>query len=679
MQVKIATMGSAPSSVTRAPFKNSKFQVFAEGKVEELARAHGEVPGDFEIWGCSPGLWAITPRATRWFEVHRWEPGQAWFSPQYVQFLRDFKGPLYVGAKIAELPNALVYPIDRMEEQFASYFFTSSLALMLALAIDTIEQVRKARLVYRPHKAAAFDAGVPVMYGDQNETGVPVMHDVALPPGVDPAELEKTDEDDIIGLWGVDMAACTSYDTRVLTADLRWLRADEVKVGDKLIAFDEEAQPMGDSVPQRRWRVAEVLQADRLMKPCYKLHLEDGSEIVCSAQHKWLTHAEHECRWKMAQDLVTPQHREGRPTRIVKLCNTWTEDRSWEEGYLAAAVDGEGHITQKLREDHYGLLRVGFSQRENAMSVAVREAAHRLGYELARDGSVGGVNGDCIKYSLRGGRAKTLEFLGRVRPRRLLEKFNPEHLGLMQKAGTVAVVDSEFLGEHPVIGLKTSTGTFVAEGLASHNSEEYGYQRPGCQFFVLEAMRRGIAVYLPPESDLMRPMPVYGISEWDHNYVKLTQRAREINSKTQEAQRLIAEQTQILQVAQGEMNALGSFVNTWTSPYGMQHGMVIRQAPGTGLGSGITHYDGRPVTRMTLEDPKPVQVVNEQESEAIGKAREFGAQLARYSLPGEDPFTTLNRIVQERDAAVAHVTKPVWRLERKPKPAAKANGSTKRR
>jgi hypothetical protein len=62
-------------------------------------------------------------------------------------------------------------------------------------------------------------------------------------------------------------------------------------------------------------------------------------------------------------------------------------------------------------------------------------------------------------------------------------------------------------------------------------AEEYAYQRPGCQFFVLEAMRRGIGVYLPPESDLMRPMPVYGISEWDHNYIKLTSRARELNAR----------------------------------------------------------------------------------------------------------------------------------------------------
>lgn len=383
--MKIATMGSAPSSVTRAPFKNSTLQAFNEGKVEQLARAHGDVPGDFEIWGCSPGLWAITPRATRWFEVHRWEPSQPWFSPQYVQFLRDFKGPLYVGGKIAELPNALVYPIDRMEEKFAGYFFTSSLALMMALAIDTIEQVRRARESHRDAKRdkARFDAGEP---NAARWELVRVHHE--LPPFVDPAELEKDDYDDIIGLWGVDMAA----------------------------------------------------------------------------------------------------------------------------------------------------------------------------------------------------------------------------------------------------------------------SEEYGYQRPGCQFFILEAMRRGIAVYLPPESDLMRPMPVYGISEWDHNYIKLTSRARELNAKAQDAQRVISENTALLTGAQGEMNALTSFVNTWTSPYGMQHGMTIRQSPGTGLGSGITHVDSRPVSRMTIEEPKVINAMTDGPDAA--KARELlGVLVGAGMQPTEDPITALRRIVNERDVA----------------------------
>ena len=299
--MKIAVLGSASSSVGKAPFANERYAEWVQGRVPALARAHGQVSGEFDIWGCSPGCWAVVPRATRWFEVHRWEPGQQWFSPEYCNFLRTFKGPVYTGGSIPEIPSAVVYPIDRMEEKFSSYFMTSSLALMMALAIDEIEQHREKN------------------------------------PGHDKNE-------DIIGLWGVDMAA----------------------------------------------------------------------------------------------------------------------------------------------------------------------------------------------------------------------------------------------------------------------NEEYAYQRPGCQFFVLEAMRRGIGVYLPPESDLMRPMPVYGISEWDHNYIKLTSRARELNALAQEIQKRAAEEAPKLNGIQGEMSALQAFVNTWTSPYGMQHGLVIRQAEGTGLGSGITHLDARPVTRMVLGDaPEP--------------------------------------------------------------------------
>src|SRR3990167_6202260 len=137
--MKIALLGSAPSSVNRAPFKDSNYDAWVQGKVESLARAHGHVPGDFQIWGCSPAAWSVAPRATRWFEVHRWEPGQLWFSPEYFQFLRDFKGIVYTGATIPEIPNHVVYPIDRIEDKFSSYFLSSSLSLMLALAIDTIE------------------------------------------------------------------------------------------------------------------------------------------------------------------------------------------------------------------------------------------------------------------------------------------------------------------------------------------------------------------------------------------------------------------------------------------------------------------------------------------------------------------------------------------------------------
>lgn len=319
--MRIALMGSAPSSVAQAPLKNGEFYAWTAGKARPPGTQDGEFTEDWELWGCSPGCWAVTPKFDRFFEVHRWQPGMAWFSAEYCQFLRDFKGPVYTGAAIPEIPNHVIYPIDAMEAKFSSYFFTSSLALMMALAIDTIEKVRKQRRMFRETKLDSH---------------------VELPPGIDEKVLDETDADDVIGMWGVDMAAM----------------------------------------------------------------------------------------------------------------------------------------------------------------------------------------------------------------------------------------------------------------------EEYSYQRPGCQFFVLEAMRRGIGVFLPKESDLMRPMPVYGISEWDHNYVKLTSRARELNERLAVARKQAESEQQRLTAIQGEISALNHFVNTWTSPYGMQHGLVVHQTPGTGLGGGITHLDARPIERIVTQAPE---------------------------------------------------------------------------
>jgi len=532
--MRIALVGSAPSSIGLAPWQDESFTKFTQGKVHAYpASPHADER--WEMWGCSPGAYGQSPRFTAWFEVHRWEPGKPWFSPEYCQFLREFRGPVYTGGEIPEIKNHVRYPLEEVETEFSSYFLTSSLSLMAALAILEIEKARKS-------------------------------------PGHDPA-------DDVIGFFGVDMSACPHPDTKVLTADLRWVRAGDLKVGDKLIAFDEETVANGDSTPKRYWRTSEVLRASQITKPCYRIYFEDGTTQVCSDEHMWLTHAENHARWKMTKDLVTPHHREGRPTRVIKLCDTWEEDRSWDAGYLAAAFDGEGHITQKRGEDDYGLLRIGFAQRENAMSAEVLAACERMGFELGQDSTDGGMNGDCIKYSIRGGRSKTMEFLGRVRPRRLLEKFSPEFLGIMQKQSTVAVERIEFLGEQPVVGLKTSTATFIAEGLASHNTEEYGYQRAGCQHFILNALERGIGVYVPPESDLLRPMPVYGMCEWDHNYIKLTARARELNNRIQAATERMSKDSGEIAHLRGAMDDLNYMTNTWTTPYGLPSGQVIIKRP----------------------------------------------------------------------------------------------------
>jgi hypothetical protein len=117
-ELKIALCGSAPASARSAPYAD---------------------PG-WKIWGCSPGLYGVAPRVDEWFEMHVWEPGQTWFSPEYCQWLAALPArgvTLWTGAPVAALPGSKVYPADEILAEFdpQRWFCSSSLFWMMARAI----------------------------------------------------------------------------------------------------------------------------------------------------------------------------------------------------------------------------------------------------------------------------------------------------------------------------------------------------------------------------------------------------------------------------------------------------------------------------------------------------------------------------------------------------------------
>lgn len=151
--MKIALIGSAPSSIRLAPFNDPSWL----------------------IWGCSPGAYPVVSNVAAWFELHRWEPpviGKAdqqkpWFSPEYCLWLGQ-QPVVWMIDPVKELPNSKRYPFEQMVRKYGPYFFTSSVAWMFAMAIEAILEDRQAR----------------------------------------PVEPLITDE---IGLWGIDMATTDEY------------------------------------------------------------------------------------------------------------------------------------------------------------------------------------------------------------------------------------------------------------------------------------------------------------------------------------------------------------------------------------------------------------------------------------------------------------------------------------
>lgn len=77
-----------------------------------------------------------------------------------------------------------------------------------------------------------------------------------------------------------------------------------------------------------------------------------------------------------------------------------------------------------------------------------------------------------------------MRFLGEVRPQRLLDKFVAIEgpIGSLGQHGLrykdegfehPRVVSTRFIGETPVVSIRTSTSTYIAEGLASHNCNQW--------------------------------------------------------------------------------------------------------------------------------------------------------------------------------------------------------------
>jgi len=94
-------------------------------------------------------------------------------------------------------------------------------------------------------------------------------------------------------------------------------------------------------------------------------------------------------------------------------------------------------------------------------------------------------------------------------------------------------------------------------------TEEYGYQRAGCQFFAQIAQQLDIQVIVPPESDLLMPAPLYGIAESDPMMIKLTSRKAELQGKLAYEQNALAAHQHNVAFLQGAIDDLTYMLGTW--------------------------------------------------------------------------------------------------------------------
>lgn len=100
-------------------------------------------------------------------------------------------------------------------------------------------------------------------------------------------------------------------------------------------------------------------------------------------------------------------------------------------------------------------------------------------------------------------------------------------------------------------------------GVDMSATEEYGHQRPGCHFFIREALKRGIKVFVPDESDLANPPQPYGFVMDSPMYKKLMVRRQELVTRLTAAAAEYEDKRNLWNFLRGGLDDLDYIINTW--------------------------------------------------------------------------------------------------------------------
>ena len=198
---------------------------------------------------------------------------------------------------------------------------------------------------------------------------------------IDFKQLDSFDDSGIVRkLWALlDEAKivvghnCVEENTPILTADLRWVPAKELKVGDELGAF-EEGRKYGTPLhmsgfKQRKYTKAVVESVEIESRDCIEIELDNGEKLVCTPDHLWLGKSKKSemLHWRMACELEVGD-------RIPKWFNVWQTGKSYEEGLRIE------RFLKKLNWEHLGQLRRNkntIAEHSEPTVVAIREVGKR--------------------------------------------------------------------------------------------------------------------------------------------------------------------------------------------------------------------------------------------------------------------------------------------------------------
>jgi len=123
---------------------------------------------------------------------------------------------------------------------------------------------------------------------------------------------------------------CLSGKTKILMSDFSWKNIKDIKIGEKVISFDE--QPINK---KRKFKISKVVANSKRKDILYEIKTTDGT-IKATRKHPFLTEKN---RYSKVENLVDK-------SKLRKFSQPvdFKENNKYRQGYIAGVFDGDGSI-----------------------------------------------------------------------------------------------------------------------------------------------------------------------------------------------------------------------------------------------------------------------------------------------------------------------------------------------
>jgi hypothetical protein len=266
----------------------------------------------------------------------------------------------------------------------------------------------------------------------------------------------------VIILKARQIGFCLDENTKILLSNLSWVKLKDVKVGDEIVAVDENIPA---PKKQRKMRTAVVEKKFELEVDTLKITFSDGRELIATPEHKLLSK-----KWECSTDTIWRKVSDMRVgTSIRSITMPW-EEGGYEDGWFGGMIDGEGCISKPSRSGVQLAVSQVAGEVYNRLSDYVNNSGvtSRVEIDKRKTGDSGKLGSKEV-YKIIINKMNDLFLLfGKTRPCRLRKNWWEGKA--MPNDGWTQIVKIEKFGKSKVIDLQTSCHTYIAEGIVSHNS-----------------------------------------------------------------------------------------------------------------------------------------------------------------------------------------------------------------